>query len=426
MKKENVIKLWLLGKTWAEIHRTTGVSTGEISNILADYKKRLDDSDPQVLKDLYSMLSEEHITPSQSAIGFRIMKMIIEMGGNEEKIEAFLSNLKKECIDKKVPPPSAIVPSLQVEDEKLTKDFVKEYTQFKERREAVGLTTKDADADVNVLLNLRALGYDPKKIVAQYSRIKSFESVEKRHQLRCAQWEERIKSYKRTGRLAEWFVLNGYTIPFFDLEKEIIMEIARREGITPAQAKGRLMTAIISYAALDGLIRQVNAINGGISILEKERDDLMNSIATYRYVVDIINALAREIGITKTKVVVDTIWEILASRHYRSNPHALMSDLKELRERRKKEQLQTQQQVRDEVTKLKDGNDGTSSAVPALPKRILKPAGDSSDQCKEEKGGIVSGGEQGGVGNNTHATIIRDASGQHDSNQQNDVSGQQT
>ena len=386
--------------------------------------------------------------------------MIIEMGGNEEKIEAFLSNLKKECIDKKVPPPSAIVPSLQaaiefsekegvpisevpsqiekrrtelaklqaeievdkaekkkvLEDEKLTKDFVKEYTQFKERHEAVSLTTKNADADVNVLLNLRALGYDPKKIVAQYSRIKSFESVEKRHQLRCAQWEERIKSYKRTGRLAEWFVLNGYTIPFFDLEKEIIMEIARREGITPVQAKGRLMTAIISYTALDGLIRQVNAINGGISILEKERDDLMNSIATYRYVVDIINALAREIGITETKVVVDTIWEILASRHYRSNPNALMSDLKELRERRKKERLQTQQQVRDEVSKLKDGNDGTSSAVPALPKRILKPAGDSSHQCKKEKGGIVSGGEQGGVGNNTRATIIRDASGQHDSN----------
>ena len=44
-KRKQVIKLWLLGKTWAEIHRTTGVSTGEISNILADYKKRLDDSD---------------------------------------------------------------------------------------------------------------------------------------------------------------------------------------------------------------------------------------------------------------------------------------------------------------------------------------------------------------------------------------------
>jgi hypothetical protein len=398
---------------------------------------------------------------------------IVEMGGDPEKDEAFLSIILKECIQKKVPP-DAIAPTVQaaiefsakegipiseipgqvkkreaelanlrtdietakleknkvLEDNNLTKEFVNEHIQFKERLKAAGLTINDVDAAINVLLNLKAQGYNGKKITARLSRIESLESEERRSQSRCEEWDERRKLYAQTYRLTEWFVYNGYTRLDLERLQSIITEIARREGITLAEAKGRLFYAFISYAALDGLIRQVNSINAGISILEEERKKLLNSLAIYGYFVEVIDALAREIGITAIKPAIDTMCEILASRYYRSNPHALKEDLKELRERRKKEQLQTQQQQqeRDEVSKLKDGNDGRSSAaVPALPKRILKPAGDSSDQCKEEeKGGAVSGGERGGVGNNTHATIIRDASEQHDSNQQNGVTGQQT
>jgi hypothetical protein len=110
-KRKQVITLWLLRTTRAEIQRITGVSSGAVSNIIADFKKRLDGYDPEALKDFCTKMNEENITPSQSATGFRVAKMINEMGGDGEEIEAFLPSLQKECIDKKVPP-SAIVPSL--------------------------------------------------------------------------------------------------------------------------------------------------------------------------------------------------------------------------------------------------------------------------------------------------------------------------
>jgi hypothetical protein len=442
-KRKQVIMLWLLGTTRAEIQRITGVSSGAVSNIIADFKKRLDGYDPEALKDFCTKMSEENITPSQSATGFRVEKRINEMGGDEEEIEAFVSSLQKECIDKKVPP-SAIVPSLQVasefsekegisisevpsqlerrktelaklradmdaakaekkkalEDAKLTEETVRDFIQLQLRLNAVGLTTKNPDAIVNVAFNIIiALGRDPKKIIAQFSKIRSFESVERRHQQKCAYWQERAKLYTRIYQLAHWFVLNEYMRVDLQMLQDIIVEIADREGITPAQAKGRLFMAIISYASLDGLIRKVNSINGGISILEKERNKLLNSVATYGYLVGVIDTLARQIGISETKAVVDTMCEILTSPHYRSNPFALNPDLKELIKRRKEEQLQK----RDEVSKPKDNeNDGRPSSAaipPALPERIEKPKGDSSpdDRCRKEEGTAAGGG-----GNNTH------------------------
>jgi len=94
-----------------------------VSNIIADCKKRLDGYDPEALKDLSKTLSEENITPSQCAIGFRIVKMIIEMGGDEEEIEALLSSFQKEYIEKKVPP-SKVVPSLQASIEFSAKERI--------------------------------------------------------------------------------------------------------------------------------------------------------------------------------------------------------------------------------------------------------------------------------------------------------------
>jgi hypothetical protein len=459
-KRKQVIKLWLLGTTRAEIHRITGVSSGAVSNIIADFKKRLDGFDPEALKDLCTKISEESTTPSQNATGFRVVKMINEMGGDGEKIEAFLSDLQKECIDKKVPP-SAIVPSLQVasefsqkegisisevpsqlekgktelaklradtdaakadkkkalEDAKLTEETVRDFIQLQLRLNAVGLTTKNPNAIVNVAFNIIiALGRDPKKIVAQFSKIKSFESVERRHQEKCAYWEEQAKLYSRIYQLAKWFVLNGYMPVDLETQQYIILEIARREAISPAQAKGRLFMAIISYAALDGLIRKVNSINGGIFILEEERNKLLNSLATYRYLVHVIETLARQIGITDTKAVVDTMCEILTSPHYRSNPYALNPDLKELIKRRREEQLQK----REELSKPKDENDERPSSAaipPALPERIQKPEGDSPDQCRKEEGAAAGGG------NNTHeVTTTSNAQQQQHDNQENDKS----
>jgi hypothetical protein len=113
--------------------------------------------------------------------------------------------------------------------------------------------------------------------------------------------------------VARWFALNGYLPRDLDLLQHIITEIAGREGMTPEQAKHKLLMAFISYATLDGLIRQVDSLNERVSVLKDEHNKLKDSLIPYRYFADMIFALFIEIGFTKTKEVVDAMRKALVS-----------------------------------------------------------------------------------------------------------------
>jgi hypothetical protein len=456
-KRKQAIELWLRGTTRAEIQRIIGISSGALSNIIADYNKRLDGYDPEAVKDLSKTLSEENITPSQSAIGSRIVKMIIEMGGDEEKNEAFLSSLKNECIEKEAPPPpSAIVPSLQaaiefsekegisisevpghlekrkteltnleaeieavkaeknkvLNDAKLTIEDVNEFSQFRSKLAEVGLTTKDVEKSANAIRNTKALGCDPVKISAQFSRTKSFRSEEREHRLRRAEWEEERKHRDNTDRLAEWFVSNGYTIGFFELVNDILTDIAVRDRITIQQAEARFITAIISYRARDGLISEVASMNQGLFILDQERQKLQKYVDRYRTLGNVVDALIWEVGPAEAEAIMGTFCEIAMSPYYRSNPQGLMHDLNEVRKKRREEQLHRLKQNHDVYSKLKHGNAASASPSSAPAPSPVSIENDDevsgsppSDQSRKEEDAAAptaDGGDKNQIATNTH------------------------
>lgn len=172
--------------------------------------------------------------------------------------------------------------------------------------------------------------------------------------------------------MARWFALDGYLPRDLDLLQHIINEIAGRETITREQAKHKLLMAFISYATLDGLIRQIDWLNEGVSVLNDEHNKLKDSLIPYRHFGDVIFALFIEIGFTKTKEVVDAMRKILVSQYWRCNPQALVLDLEEVRERSGKNEQrpprQQQNKEHEEVAKLNDEDDGSKSpSVAALP-----------------------------------------------------------
>jgi hypothetical protein len=373
-------------------------------------------------------MSEENTMPSQNATGFRVEKMINEMGGDGEEIEAFLSDLQKECTDKKVLR-STIVPAVQaviefsekekapiseipyliekgsrelaqlradteaakaekkkaLEDAKLTEETARYYTRLKLKLEGAGLTTKDPEAIVNAAFNIKALGRDPKKIIVHYSKIKSFESVEKRHQEKCEYWEEQARSFILIYKLAKWFVLNGYTPANIEFLKNTIRIISERAGITPGQVNDRLFSTAISYVTLDDLKREIDNLTESKTMLEKKRDQLVDSLPGYEYVVMIIGALVKQFGSKIITEIVKAMIEILTSPYYKSDPYKLGLDLKEFRQRRRQElQLPSEQLKQDEPSKLMDGDSGAPAEPPALPEPTRQPEGGAHDQSEAE------------------------------------------
>ena len=99
--RKQVIELWLRVTTRAEIQRITGISSGALSNIMAEFKKRLDEYDREAIKDFCTKISEENITPSQNATGFRVEKMMNEVSDDREEIEAFYPASTKNALRKR-------------------------------------------------------------------------------------------------------------------------------------------------------------------------------------------------------------------------------------------------------------------------------------------------------------------------------------
>jgi hypothetical protein len=105
----------------------------------------------------------------------------------------------------------------------------------------------------------------------------------------------------------------------------------------------------ISYATLDDLKREIENLIESKAMLEKERNQLVDSLPGYEYVVVIIGALVKQFGSKLVNVIVKVIIEILTSPYYKSNPYGLRPDLKEFRRgRRQQLQLPREQLKQDE------------------------------------------------------------------------------
>jgi hypothetical protein len=191
---------------------------------------------------------------------------------------------------------------------------------------------------------------------------------------------------------------------------DILTDIAIRDRITIGQAEARFITAIISYAARDGLISQVASMNEGLIILDQERQKLQKYVDRYRTLGNVVDALIWKVGLAEAEAIMDTFCEIAISPYYRSNSQALMHDLNEVRKKRREEQLHRQKQNHDMYSKLKHGNATSASPLSAPPPSPVSIENDevarspSSDQSRKEEDPALTadGGDKNQIATNAH------------------------
>ena len=95
--KDDVIRLYLQGLSRDEIARTCGVAEGTVSNIIDEWKRKLDIPDVQSLRDLAVNLKRCGTDAAQCAEGLRIKNTMKKLGVNPNQFEGFINEVYEYC-----------------------------------------------------------------------------------------------------------------------------------------------------------------------------------------------------------------------------------------------------------------------------------------------------------------------------------------
>ena len=90
--KKQVINQWLTGKSRDRIATDNGIGAGTVSNIINEWKKGVEDSDYDSLRELALYSKKEGFALSQLASSTRLCNYIQKLGANQDQIESFIAN----------------------------------------------------------------------------------------------------------------------------------------------------------------------------------------------------------------------------------------------------------------------------------------------------------------------------------------------
>ena len=90
--RKQVIQQWVSGDTREKIAIDNDIGEGTVSGIVNDWKKELEDSEYESVRELAVQSKKQGIALSDLAPHFRLYSIIKKSGANEDQIESFISN----------------------------------------------------------------------------------------------------------------------------------------------------------------------------------------------------------------------------------------------------------------------------------------------------------------------------------------------
>jgi hypothetical protein len=244
--RKQVVQQWVSGDSRYKIAIDNDVGEGTVSGIVNDWKRGIEDSEYESVRQLAIQSKKQGLALSDLASRFRLYNIIKKLGVNEDQIESFISNCTiRGVADSSLPPekivhlvnqlfnisksesialekvPDCIKQKLQ-QKEKLEEQIkeveavlqsknaaieaIDEYIHLNEELSKHSLSTKHISKLVNAIKNVEQQGDDTKKIVAMARNIKSLRDSEKHLRNNCEILANRIDRHKEILPLAERIV----------------------------------------------------------------------------------------------------------------------------------------------------------------------------------------------------------------------------
>jgi hypothetical protein len=298
--RKQVIHQWVGGDTRNKIAFDNGIGEGTVSSIVNDWKKGLEDSEYESVRELAVHSKKQGLALSDLASQFRFYNFIKKLGANEDQIESFISNCTISSVGVEALSPEKIVDLVNQlfnisKSESIAPEQVPEYIQQKleekqkleeqikeaeavlqnknvaietieehihlnEKLSKYGLSTKDTSKLVNVINNIEQEGFDTKKIVSMVRSIKSLRDIERKLRSNCELLAKRIDRHKDTLPLAERIVAMRINTAGLLALEAVVNDMAEQYNIPTFTAAFRVFNDIQDYNKLGGLKKQLAAL----------------------------------------------------------------------------------------------------------------------------------------------------------------------
>jgi hypothetical protein len=241
--KKQVVNQWLSGDSRDRIAADNDIGAGTVNNIINEWKKEVEDSDYDSLRELAVYSKKEGFGLSHIASSIRLSNYIQKLGANQDQIELFIANLvnspepeklidvanqvaqlsrsgsipladlvghikqkeeEKQRLEDEINQARAILESTNVEVQ-----TINDYKQLKAELGKHNLAFEEPERLVTVLNNMKHCRYDPKKIVAEFARLNSLRRSERILKNNCQNLENRMSEYRQVLPIFVWQKVPG-------------------------------------------------------------------------------------------------------------------------------------------------------------------------------------------------------------------------
>jgi hypothetical protein len=290
--RERTFKQWLAGDTRAKIASDNNIGEGSVTNIVSDLKKGLADSEFESIREFAVESRKQGLTLSELGSSLRLYNYIKKLGANQDEIESIITNLanfpkpeklievanqiaqlsrsesipledienhvkqkeeEKQRLEQEIKHKRVILESTNVDVQ-----TINEYKQLKDELSKHRLSTEDPTRLLSILRTIKQIGYDPQKIVARFSYIKSLRQTEKGLEDNCKILEERVARCQGVLPLAEQISRLPIGIGELLAFHTAVSETAEMNNLSMESAAYRVIEDIQYYNKLGGIKKQLS------------------------------------------------------------------------------------------------------------------------------------------------------------------------
>jgi hypothetical protein len=236
--KRQVVQQWLSGEAQAKIAIDNNVGEGTVSGIVSDFKVGLDIAEFDSARELALAAKKQGLNLSDLASNFRLHNFIKSSGAALEDIESFIDNINSNTLplekvveyvnqlfavsrEQSIPPnqvSSYIQQKIQekqkieaeikqadaiLQNKNVSIEAINKHIHLNQRLNEYGLSTHNIDELLNLILNAKEYGFEPKKIVAKLRNIKRLGNKESKLKTSCEALSKQADKYREIIPLAQ-------------------------------------------------------------------------------------------------------------------------------------------------------------------------------------------------------------------------------